>query len=358
MPPEYVDALVETAADSISFDGLQVDYDGDTYRFRTPETTHSDLSESELRDITTGSAHATNWYFWHAIAPQKDDRWAFLRLLEGDNSTISERYDTLADGITTEWGQLHIEITLGDRGRRQYHLCHIEDAGVDDLDRYDDPREARGLAKKDNDGRYRPLKTAPTLQTGWEFRSLEPAELIAAVDWFYPATVTNWHREQEGNLDISHWHETVQRQTGIYGVIKTWDRGEGHEHAEWVAETHCEDTQCLKRREWGYDEETALAVDGGDGVFPCREPCSLVISAARKYTRLDAEKDQTYEFDLTPSEKAQIEEIIDAVADGRIDDIREADIRNAANRYRARFLRAKRFDDDGQLCGVPTEAEE
>ena len=96
----------------------------------------------------------------------------------------------------------------------------------------------------------------------------------------------------------------------------------------------------------------------GDGAFPCREPCSVVVSAARKWTRLESERPRTYEFDLTPSEKEQVEAIIDAVADGRIDDIREADTKEGANRYRTRFLRAKLFDDEGNLAGVPTEPDE
>jgi len=42
----------------------------------------------------------------------------------------------------------------------------------------------------------------------------------------------------------------------------------------------------------------------------------------------------------------------------RIDEIREADVKDGANRYRARFLRAKRFDDDGNLCGVLTDPDD
>jgi hypothetical protein len=123
---------------------------------------------------------------------------------------------------------------------------------------------------------------------------------------------------------------------------------------DWVAQACCEDSQCLKRREWEYDENDELEADGGDGVFPCREPCSLVVAAARKWTTLESETPRTYEFELTPSEKNQLEELIEAVADGRIDDIREADVYEGANRYRARYLRAKRFDEDGNFCGVPT----
>ncbi|MXR50580.1 hypothetical protein GRX03_03015 [Halovenus sp. WSH3] len=349
----YVDALVETAPDGVSFDGLTVEFDG-AYTYRTPEVELTGLSEPELRELATGSPHVTNWYFWHAVAPQKDDRWAFLRWLEGDDP-VPERYDRLEAGRSTEWGQLHITVRLDGDGDRRYRLSHVDDAGADALERYDDPLDARELATYADDGDYRPLKTAPTLRTGWVFPDLGPEELIETVDFFYPATITNWHQERRGELDVSHWRETMARQTGMYGVIETWDRGEGHEHVEWVAESCCRDSQCLKRRVWQYDDETDLGTPGGDGPFPCREPCSLVVTAARRFTKLDAEQAQTYEFELTPSEKEQLEALVDAVADGEVDGVRDADLSDGANRFRARFLRARRFDDEGNLSGQPTE---
>jgi hypothetical protein len=346
----YVDALVETAPDGVSFDGLEVEFDG-RYTYRTPEVELTDLTEADLRELATGSVHVTNWYFWHAVAPQRDDWWGFLRWLEGDDP-VSERYDRLADGIATEWGQLHVTARLDGDGHRQYRLCHAEDAAADTLEEYTDPLTARELATYTDDGSYRPLKTAPTLRTGWEFPALGPDQLAEAVDFFYPATITNWQHERTDDLDVSHWRETMARQTGMYGVVETWDRGDGHEHAEWVAESCCQDSQCLKRRRWQYDDKTELATPGGDGVFPCREPCSLVVTAARKFTKLDAEETQTYEFELTPSEKAQLEALIDAVADGDVGAIRDADLSEAANQFRARFLRARRVDEDGNLSGT------
>jgi len=359
MQGDHLDALVTAAADGIAFDGLVVEPDGDGYVVEVEGDRHAVDGDDGLRTVASDHpAYVSNWYFWHAVTPQKADRWAFLRWLEGAEETaVPDRYDALKDGLTTEWGQLSITVTQDGDGGRQYRLTHVDDGDTDpaDLATYEDPLEARTIAKHDDSGKYRPLKTAPTLQTGWVFEGLAAADLVETVDYFYPATIANWHREREGELDVDHWRETMERQSGIYGVVQTWDRGKGHEHVDWVAEACCDDSQCLKRREWQYDDDTELAVDGGDGEFPCREPCSLVISAARRWTKLEGEESQTYEFELTPSEKEQVEAIVDAVAEGRTGEIREADVYDDANRYRTRFLRAKRFDDDGNLCGVETE---
>jgi hypothetical protein len=349
---EPVDALVAAAPDGIEFDGLVVADRADGYAFRTPGGEDTGLAKSDLREVADGSDYVTNWHFWHAVAPQSEERWAFLRWVEGaEERGVPGRYETLRDGgASAEWGQLHLHATLGESGRRRYRVRHVEDAdaAAGDLDTHGDPLDARDIAKCDDDGQYRPLKTAPTLRTGWEFTDLTAAQLLEAVDFIYPATVANWHRERAGELDVTHWRETAARQTGIYGVVETWDRNEGHDHVNRLAETCCVDSQCIKRREWEYDDETDLDVDGGDGAFPCREPCSLVISAARRFVRLDGEAEREYTVTLTESEAEQLAAIVDAVAEGRTEEVREADLRNPANRYRARYLRAKRFED-GEL---------
>jgi len=365
-------ALRAVASDGVDFDGLAVGRDDGGLRLSVPGAEYGGLGAEEFGTrAREHAAHVREWYVWHQTTPQEPAQWDFLRWVErADEHPPPERRERLAEeGATREWGQLSVQVRLAgsggshggeadpDRRHRRYTLRHVDDADtpVEDLERYTDPYEARRLRKEDDRGRYRPLSTAPTLQHGWAFVDLGAAEVVRAVEGFYPATVANWYRERQGELDVTHWEEAVARHTGIYGVVETWNRGEGHEHVDWVAEACCVDSQCLKRREWEYDADTRLSVDGGDGAFPCREPCSLVVAAARRWTRLEAEESRTYEFELTPSEKAQVEEIIDAVADGRVEEVREADTADGANRYRARFLRAKRFDAGGNLCGVPTE---
>ena len=359
MRDDQVAAVEDAAIDGIDFDGFRLSPAGAEYHLLVGDGEPRSVADDELGVALSDHAdYVTNWYYWHAVAPQKADRWAFLRWIEhAGDLDVERRYTAMGDGkFARNWGQLRITVTIDADGERRYGLRHVDDADQPDaaLDSHDDPLDARTLTKYDDDSQYRPLKTAPSLQTGWQFTDLDGADLVSAVDFFYPATVTNWHRERNGDLDVSHWRETMERQTGIYGLIQTWDRGEGHEHVEWVAEACCDDSQCLKRRECQYDDETELDAPGGEGEFPCREPCSLVIAAARKWTKLESEESRTYEFELTPSEKEQIEAIVDAVADGRADEIRDADVYDGANRYRARFLRAKLFDEDGDLGGVET----
>lgn len=348
--------LDATAEDGVAFDGLETADAADGYVFETPDTTRTGLSESTFRDVAAEhESYVTNWHFWTQVAPEDPAGRAFLRWLEGaDEMSVPDRYDALADGTARTWGQLLVTVSLADDGTRRYEVRHEDDADVagDELTGYDDPLDARVLAKHDDRGRYRPLKTAPTLRTGWRFEELSAAEIVETVEFFYPATVANWHRERDGSLDVTHYRETAARQTGMYDVVDDLDTAA----IEWMAEACCVDSQCLKRRMWDEDDATALDVARGDGEFPCREPCSLVIAAARKWTMIEREPTETYEFELTPSEKAQLEALIDAVADDRTDLIREADVADGANRYRARYLRAKRVDEDGNLCGVQTDA--
>ncbi|QCC48912.1 hypothetical protein DV707_08500 [Halobellus limi] len=382
---------LKTDPDPVEFDGLHAaaDDDGEAFAVETPAVRHGDLSESELRAVATDddvAPYVTNWYYWEEVVGHRGrHRWAFLRHAEGAHDhvetshnhaegahdhvetshnhaegahdhAVPERYDALESGMETEWGEVVVTATLASGGHRRYEIRHADDTGADadELDAYDDPLDAREIATYDDRGRYRPLKTAPSLVSGWVFPDLDGRDAVETLDVLYPASIANWNLEREGDLDVTHWRETAERQTGIYDIIEDLDP----DAVEWVAEACCVDSQCLKRREWEYDEERELDADGGAGTFPCREPCSLVVAAARKWTKLEEEETHTYEFDLTPSEKEQVEAIVDAVADGRTEDIREADVYEGANRYRARFLRAKRFDEDGNLSGTPTHPDE
>lgn len=339
----------------VSFDGVTIAIAGNgETTVATPEGSHTvpGIDGEAFSSIAAANGdYVTNWYYWNrTLETLTDPERAYLRWLEhAEENSVPDRYEALGDGIARSWGELHITTTLathdGEPGKRRYSIRNDRDtdSAREELEQCGS-EDARRIARLDDEGRYRPLKTAPTLRTGWEISGVDATEVLRTIDRLYPATVQNWNLACQGELDVTHWRETAERQTGMYDLVDELPA----ESVEWLAESCCVDSQCLKRREWDYDEETPLAVPRGEGEFPCREPCSLVISCARKFTILESEDEHEYTFSLTPSEKAQLEEIIEAVGDGRINDIREGDIYDSANRYRARYLIAKRFRD-GEL---------
>lgn len=349
MNDEQLETLCAAADDGgLDRDGLAVARDGDGYVFETPGGRREGLDGGELREAATSNPwFVSNWYYWDRI-DRPETETAFLRWLEdADERGVRERYEALAEGIAAPWGELSITATLSGDGYRRYDLRHRADAGADleTLDVHAGVRELREVVTYDDRGRYRPLKTAPTLQSGWVVPDLDGRELCRAVGIVYPATIENWHLEREGELDVTHYREAAARQTGIYDVVEELPS----EALSWAVEACCVDSECLKRRRWDEAETTPIDVPRGDGAFPCRAPCSLFLEAAREWTGLEDEPDRTYTFELTPSEKRQLESVLEAVAEDRIDEIREADFDEGANRYRVRYLRAKRLAPDGRL---------
>ena len=63
-------------------------------------------------------------------------------------------------------GQIPIEKPDDD----SFALCHREDAGRDDLRPTSTAEDAAELARFDDAGNYRPLKTAPNLRHGWRLK--------------------------------------------------------------------------------------------------------------------------------------------------------------------------------------------
>ncbi|WP_458188588.1 DR2241 family protein [Haladaptatus sp. NG-WS-4] len=298
-----MDALVKTATEGVDFDGLRVEHDeNEGFSFETPQTTREDLTESAFRAVAREHPrYVSNWHYWNrVVAGHGTHRRAFLRWLERANRPVPERYDALAEtgtaagtesrpGISRTWGQLTIGVSLsadGDESDRRYEVRHVDDRDVNraTLTTYDHPTAIRDLSRFTDDGTYRPLKTSPTLPRGWSFTTSEGDDLYRVVEHVYPATVANWYREREGALDVTHFNEASDRQTGIYADVGELGRDVlGH-----AVERRCVDSQCLKRRAWDASEDDEIDVPRGDGEFPCREPCSLFVAGARE--RLEVER--------------------------------------------------------------------
>ncbi|MDP9097438.1 MAG: hypothetical protein M3N48_00390 [Verrucomicrobiota bacterium] len=204
--------------------------------------------------------------------------------------------DWLAKGLRCI-GQIAIE--SGKDGT--FVLRHRKDTEQTDLvvsDRADDAAE---LARFDEAGKYRPLKTAPTLRHGWELRLGNLAELRLALDFFYPGRLATWLAFERNELIATPLRATLERQTGMYRIAAQI----GEEQADELVGRFCRsEGGCLRTILWRRDAEATIPstrlppakfdprhdqAGGGEAVVPllCQEACNLLVAEARAVVQCD-----------------------------------------------------------------------
>ncbi|MFC3960150.1 DR2241 family protein [Halovivax cerinus] len=238
-----------------------------------PGEPNSRSSRAFLRWIESGGAATPTGATSRRSSPATSDR-------EESRAGVTVRRTPSGGRVARTWGELLITASTMVDGSRTYELRNEadRDANPAALDRLDRLRDLRDRIRFDDEGEFRPLRSAPTLPTGWYCPGLDGATLARAVETVYPATITDWARECEGSLDVTHFRVTADRQTGIYDRVAALDRSA----LDAVVRTCCVDDACLKRRRWEYDDKESVDVPRGNGTFPCREPCSMVLERARE----------------------------------------------------------------------------
>jgi len=184
-------------------------------------------------------------------------------------------------------------------------LFHQQDeaaAGHDSLTRHA-PAAAADLARNDASGAFRPLKTAPSLKTGWELFVSDATTLHEVLDTFYPAALGNWFRYADGQIPPLSLKEMLGRQTGMYRITGLLREAE----AQGLVARTCHDGLCRRKILWTWDgtiswlrlpvEKTTCSPDMASA-FPalpllCTDACPLLIGPARPLVkdRLKAEAD-------------------------------------------------------------------
>ena len=76
------------------------------------------------------------------------------------------------------------QILVKKREGAGFVLLHRDDASLDRLQTYQDAENAIEIAKYDDAGDYRPLKTAPNLRHRWRLELATVEELRRALDYF------------------------------------------------------------------------------------------------------------------------------------------------------------------------------
>jgi sirohydrochlorin cobaltochelatase len=97
-------------------------------------------------------------------------------------------------------------------------LLHRDDEMLDQLPTFRDAEDAIEIAKYDDAGNYRPLKTAPNLRHGWRLELDTLDEARRALDYFYPGRLAVFAAWKSGRLQTTPLRETLDRQSGMYRV--------------------------------------------------------------------------------------------------------------------------------------------
>ncbi|HEV3242889.1 MAG TPA: DR2241 family protein [Chthoniobacterales bacterium] len=183
-------------------------------------------------------------------------------------------------------------------------VCHREDEPSARLEIFRRSGDALEIARYDDAGNYRPLKTAPNLRHGWRLELVDLAELRRALDYFYPGRLAMLAAWTENRMSTTSLRETLDRQSGMYRVAaKISD-----DQIDDVVGNFCKsDGGCLRTILWKRDTHGAIPstklpsqkfdpghdqTGRGENTIPllCQEACNLLVAQCRKIVKGEADE--------------------------------------------------------------------
>jgi hypothetical protein len=201
-----------------------------------------------------------------------------------------------------DFGQILVrKITTG-----RFVLCHRDDETLDQLQTFRHAEDAIEIAKYDDAGNYRPLKTAPNLRHGWRLEVGTLEELIRALDYFYPSRLAVFAAWKRGKLRTTPLRETLDRQSGMYRVAA---KISDSQIDNLVADFCRSEGGCLRTILWKRDGEKAVSstklpkekfdpehdqvqasARPGSAIpatvpLLCQEACNLLVAECRKVVK-------------------------------------------------------------------------
>jgi len=202
----------------------------------------------------------------------------------------------------------------GDR----FVLCHRDDEPRNSLETFRNAEDAIEIAKYDDAGNYRSLKTAPNLRHGWRMQFRTSDDLKRALDNFYPGRLAVFVAWQSGQLRTTPLRETLDRQSGMYriaakisdaqiddlmadfcrsngGCLRTilWKRDQSGAIASTKLPKEKFDPTWDQVQAAGRPGSSAFAKATADTAIPatvpllCQEACNLLVAACRKVVKAE-----------------------------------------------------------------------
>ena len=124
--------------------------------------------------------------------------------------------DSLLQAALTD--RFHLGQILVQKRNDDFILSHRDDEDRTNLQTFRNAENAAEIAKYDEAGNYRPLKTAPNLRRGWRLELSTSPELKRAIDYFYPGRLAVFGAWKSGQLRATNLRDTLDRQSGMYHV--------------------------------------------------------------------------------------------------------------------------------------------
>jgi sirohydrochlorin cobaltochelatase len=185
-------------------------------------------------------------------------------------------------------------------------ICHRDDETLDESPIFRSAEDAIEIAKYDDAGNYRPLKTAPNLRHGWRLELDTLEQLRCALDYFYPGRLAVFAAWKSDKLQTTSLRETLDRQSGMYRVAA---KISDSQIDNLVADFCRSDGGCLRTILWKRDADgtvssTKLPNEKFDPEYDqvpglkrpespppatvpllCQEACNLLIAECRKMVK-------------------------------------------------------------------------
>ena len=164
-----------------------------------------------------------------------------------------------------------------------FELRHVEDGGrpTAALKAVAGTEALELRARRTDDGRHRPLRTAADLPRGWRFRAEGPRALVEALIALYGPALAHWHRAETDRVEVASFRARAAGQSGMYARLAGVERGTVEDAVEGV----CDGLPCLRDRLWPIDATAVPPVRGGAEGSPerlpvsCPTPCPMLLTA-------------------------------------------------------------------------------
>ncbi|HEY5991447.1 MAG TPA: DR2241 family protein [Candidatus Udaeobacter sp.] len=165
--------------------------------------------------------------------------------------------ETLLESVGNDYRRFCVGEILVRRTRTGgFVLSHRDDKAADQLKIFRSAEDAIEIAKHDDAGNYRPLKTAPNLRHGWGLELETLDELRRAVDYFYPGRLAVFAAWKSDKLRTTPLRETLDRQSGMYRVAAKISDSQIN---DLVADFCRSNGGCLRTILWKRDADGAIA---------------------------------------------------------------------------------------------------